>query len=204
MEMLAKILYAFNFSPTLIYANTKPLFDIDSLNGGKYWDIFGDSGEEVTFWPNDKVKETAAISILWLYVLEKLKSKEKQLRISKKENSSDYLSYLTKWHYLWAYGEIIRRLYPDNMLWIVNRLIDGKLFSKENNFVDIWFEEISGKIMEELDSEILLSKEGFGSEDIIPKGFNFRNWLRNETGFKKLSIRFKRVTPVQFPLHKHD
>jgi hypothetical protein len=79
---------------------------------------------------------------LWLYVLEKLKSKEKQLRISKKENSTDYLSCLTKWHYLWAYGEIIRRLYPDDMPWIVNRLIDGKLFSKENNFVDIWLPQI--------------------------------------------------------------
>jgi predicted DNA binding CopG/RHH family protein len=204
MEMLTKILCAFNSSPTLIYENTKPLFDIDSLNGGKYWDIFGVDGEEVTFWPNDKIKETAAISILWLYVLEKLKSKEKQLRISKKENSTDYLSCLTKWHYLWAYAEIIRRLYPDDMPWIVNRLIDGKLFSKENNFVDIWFEEISGKIMEGLDSEILLSKEAPGSEDNIPKGFNFRNWLRNETCFKKLGIRFKRVTPVQFPLHKND
>lgn len=96
------------------------------------------------------------------------------------------------------------RLFPDDMPWIVNRLIDGKLFSKENNFVDMWFKEISGKIMEELDSEILLSQEGPGSGDIVPKGFNFKNWLRNETNFRKLAIRFKYVTPGQFPLHKND
>ena len=200
MENLPKVLCAFNFTPSLIYANIKFLFDNDSAGGGKYWEIFGFNGEEVVIWPNDKVKEAVAASFLWIYIKEKLKSKEKELLINNKEKTVDYLSCLAKWHYLWAYGYIIKNLYEDKMTWIVNKINGGKLFSKENNIIDIWFQGISERILEQLDSEYFESRIVEGNDEIIPKGFNFKNWLRSDIAFKKLFLKFKRISTTSFPL----
>lgn len=204
MESLAKILFAFHYTPYPIYANSNILFDTDSSTNGKYWDIFGDNGEEVSFWPEEKVKEAVAISIIWLYVSEKLKTKAKELTLQKKEGTIDYLACLAKWHYLWAYGDLIKRLYTDKMTWIVNRVIDGKLFSKENNFIDIWFEGITEKISDVLDSAYQDSKDEEDSNEAVSKGFQFKNWLRNQKAFEKLRSKFKRASTTTFPLDKAE
>ena len=201
MEILAKALYAYEYEPTKIYANSKFLFDIDSNSSGKYWYLFGDDGEECIYFVKERLKKVAAISILWLCVNEKLKAETKKLTIEGKSNTIDYLSYLAKWHFLWAYGFIIDRLYKEESIWIFNKLIDGKAFQGSTNFVDHWFEEISVKLQERLESEYIdASEEDSEKDGIIARGFNFKNWLRNQKSFEKLKIKFKRVKKTTFPL----
>jgi hypothetical protein len=200
METLAKVLYAFYFSPNIIYANTKILFDIDSAGSGKYWKIFGENDEEASFWPESKVKEIVAISFLWFYISEKLKAKSKELLLSNKENSIEYLVYLAKWHFLWAYGEIIRNLYSNKIVWITNRIIDGKIFEGDNHFREEWFISIFEKILDQLNSAYIDSKEDNGCVETISKGFNFKNWLRNQKAIDKLKLRIKVATSNSFRL----
>ena len=201
MEILAKSLYAYEYEPTKIYANSKFLFDIDSNSSGKYWYLFGDDGEECIYFEKERLKKVAAISILWLCLNEKLKAETKKLTIEDKSNTIDYLSYLAKWHFLWAYGFIIDRLYKEESIWIFNKLIDGKAFQGSTNFVDCWFEEISVKLQERLEYEYIdASEENSEKDGIIAGGFNFKNWLRNQKSFEKLKIKFKRVKKTTFPL----
>lgn len=201
MEILAKALYAYEYGPTKIYANSKFLFDIDSNSSGKYWYLFGDDGEECIYFEKERLKKVAAISILWLWLSEKLKTETKKLTIEGKSNTIDYLSCLSKWHFLWAYGYIIKRLYEEESTWIFNKLIDGKAFQGSTNFADRWFEEISAKLQERLDYEYIdASEEDSEKNATISGGFNFKNWLRNQKSFEKLKIQFKRVTKTTFPL----
>lgn len=202
MEVFAKALYAFHYEPTKIYANSNCLFDVDQSTGGMYWKIFGNKdGEECTYYPDQELKEKAAIALLWLYLNDKIKEKAK---CEKKENKETvvYQSYLAKWHFFWAYGYIIKNLYSTNEsnesakenTW-VNKIHNGNAFNSDG-FVDRWFESIADKIQEKLEEE-----QGANDDD-VKKGFNFKNWLRTEKDFDKLKIRFKpeRLKKTEYPL----
>jgi hypothetical protein len=198
METLAKLLYAFYYEPTKIYANSNFLFDIDPSTGGKYWELFGENGEECSFFTDDKLKTIVSIALLWLFINDKLKSKSKVI-YKEKGQTWEYMSYLAKWHFFWAYGHIIKNLYKEKIGWIVNRILDGKAFH-HNGFVDDWFLTIGDKIQEQLEDEYLDAKPTENEEETSGKGFNFKNWLRNPKSFEKLKLKFKRLREDIFPL----
>lgn len=202
LETLAKILYSFNYEPTKIYANSNFLFDADTSAGGKYWDLFGENGEECSFYTDERLKLTAAISMLWLYLDDKLKNQRK-LSLKEKEETIEYQSYLAKWHFLWAYGCIIKNLYPNNLKWIVNKILDGKAFQSDN-FIESWFPQIADKIYDQLVDEYDSDTKKQSDEETVIKGFNFKNWLRNPESFKKLKRKIERLRPEHCPLNYKD
>jgi len=206
LETLAKCLYAFNYDPIRIYSNSKTLFDIDSLNNGMYWYIFGDAGEECTIYDSERLKKTAAISILWLYLQNRLKKENTKLNIDKKVKSYEYLSFQAKWHFLWAFGFIINEFYNEKTVSIINKIIDGKAFTKDIGFINVWFDKVAGIIQEHIGFEYLdmkeKEKEDEAEEEIEKKGgFILRNWLRNQKSFDKLKFRFKFKKKNDFPLN---
>ncbi|MFZ3138375.1 MAG: AIPR family protein [Thermodesulfovibrionales bacterium] len=199
METLAKLLYAFDYEPTRIYANSNFLFDIDPSSGGKYWELFGDNNEECSFYNDERLKKVAAISMLWLFINDHLRNEAKSI-LNQKGETLEYQSYLAKWHFFWAYGHIIRTLYPDDSARIVNRILDGKAFTKDR-FVNKWYRNIGDKIQEQLENEYLDSKPlKEDEEELSTKGFNFKNWLRNQKSFEKLKLKFKRARQDNFAL----
>jgi hypothetical protein len=199
METLAKLLYAFNYEPTKIYANSKFLFDTDSSTNGMYWDIFGEEGEECEIYTDEQLKKIISISFLWIYLNNKLKTSAKHV-LKDKGETLEYQTYLAKWHFLWAYGSVLYSLYPDKETWFVNRILDGKAFS--NSFIDRWFDSITEKIQEQLEDEYIEAKprEGEVGSEVLHKGFNFKNWLRNQKSFEKLNRKFKRAKVTSFPI----
>ena len=194
MESLAKMLYSFEYGPLLIYSNARLLFDIDSNNNGKYWYIFGEREEELKVWTTERVKRTAAIAILSTYLEGKLKKLAKERMKEGKESTVEYLSCQAKWHFLWAYGEIIRKLYPEEIKSIVNKITDGRVF-EGFNFIEYWFDPIAEKIMESLDEEGI--ETGNASKAVI-----WRNWLRNQKPFDKLASKFNRINSRYYPIEK--
>lgn len=205
METLAKILYAFNYDPIQIYANTKIFYDTD-LEKGKYWCIFGEQNEECAYYSESKTKEIIAITILWLY-LENLVKQETKKRIKEgRADTTDYQAYLAKWHFLWAYGRVINTLYSNEETHkkIINHLVDGKIFSKESktNFIIQWFKPISKAICRILDDEYSdFNSAKKKSTELSTKSFNFKNWVRNSEAFNKLKRHLDREIDLEtFPL----
>jgi hypothetical protein len=200
METLAKILYVFSYEPTKIYATSKFLFDTDESSNGMYWKVFGDDGEECVIYTDERLKKIIATAFLWMYLNDKLKEKAKSV-LKEKGETIEYQTYLAKWHFFWAYGTVMRLLYPDKETWFVNRILDGKAFN--GSFLDTWFDSITERIQEQIEDEYIESKptekENEDSE-VIHKGFNFKNWLRNLKSFEKLKRKFNRARKTAFPI----
>jgi hypothetical protein len=195
MDTLAKAVYAFEFGPSDFLQRAPCLFDGDTENGGKYFIVFGHNGEESSVLPPDRIEEIAAICFLWLALESKIKAKQKMLVLANKRDSTEYLTTLSKWHFLWAYGQILRTLYPDKLKWVFKKIVDGTLLNGDENLVANWFEEVESRVAECID-------EATGSPDEkTGKGFNYKNWVRNAKAFEKFKLKFKRATTKLFSLN---
>jgi hypothetical protein len=125
-----------------------------------------------------------------------LSQKKQELKSAGRADSIEFLSYLPKWHYLWAYGELLRTLHGDKLKNIYQRIVDGRAFDVEPMFVTYWFDEISHKILECVkDAYDAETDEGATSQ----KGFNFKNWVRNVKSFDKVKRKFSNPLARNFP-----
>ena len=120
--------------------------------------------------------------------------------------SIDYQAYLAKWHFLWAYGQVIKKIYIEEEIYkkLINRLIDGKFFLKGTsfNFINHWFKEISKIIKNALDDEYANFEEDQKTVGVASiKSFNFKNWIRNQDALKKLKRKLDReIDEESFPI----
>ncbi len=96
--------------PTLIFAAPKLLFDTETKALGKYWLVFGDSdGKELEFFGKERIERMVAIYFLWHNIDEKIKSKLKEFKL-KGDEGPHYRALIAKWHFLWAYGFILKKV----------------------------------------------------------------------------------------------
>lgn len=204
LDSLARILYVFYSDPILIFKGTRTLFDADE-NTGKYWFVFGENGKEVNFYRQEKINEIVGIIFLWIKLEEILKRSIKEKRSSGKDKTIDYQTLLAKWHFLWAYSEVINKLYNSEKNTIWKKIIDGKNLDTSDNFIEVWFRRIFKTIAEVIEdnyqkdkTEKELQSRTSNEEDI--QGFNFKNWLRNQSAFETLKTRFKRIEKDDFPI----
>ena len=94
METLARVLYAYDNDPLLIFKGTKYLFDTDEITG-KYWQVFGQNGKEVETLGKDDLYKVAGLFFLWTQLNEKIKDVAKKLKAEEKETSFDYQALLS-------------------------------------------------------------------------------------------------------------
>ena len=114
------------------------------------------------------------------------------MRTKKLDKTMEYQALLAKWHFLWVYGEILRKLYPDDIDAIYKRIISGKVFeNKENDFIARWFNRIFNKITEILEKNYQTGKDTLAEDDI--PAFNLKNWLREKNTFEDFKANFKRL-----------
>jgi hypothetical protein len=204
IDTLARILYVFYYDPITIFKGTRTLFDTDETTG-KYWSVFGEENKEVGFFSPSKMNEVVGIIFLWTKLEEILKRSLKEKRSLGKETSIDYQALLAKWHFLWAYSEIINRLYFHQKSQIWKRLIDSKNLDTRDNFIEIWFKRIYRTIAEVIEDNYQKEKTEREQQDKTNdekdiQGFNFKNWLRNQSSFDILKSRFKRIDQEDYSL----
>jgi hypothetical protein len=199
LDTLARALYAFHYDPVMIQMTAKRLFDTESENGGKYWYIFGDNGEEVSHFPKSKIDEIASICFIWFKLEELLKRSQKELKLQGKGDTVEYQTYLTKWHFLALYGYILRTVYSKDLNTIYRNTLKGK-FWKTKNFIVNWFSRIDDIICDVLDDAYHEAKEKTSLEEAAVKGFNFRNWLRSERAWNKILRKCRKVSKETFPI----
>ena len=188
MELLARVLYSYEYGPTLIFKGTSPLFDIS--DAGKYYQIFGDNGSEVPYFDDKRTNKVIALSIIWTRLDELITTKQRALRLRKMDKTIEYQALLAKWHFLWVYGEILRKLYANDLDAIYKKIISGKVFENAD-FIDAWFERIFNKITEILEKNYKSVRVG-KSEDDLP-AFNLKNWLREKHAFEDFKASFRRL-----------
>ena len=204
IDTLARILYVFNNDPILIFKGTRSLFDTDE-NTGKYWTVFGEENKEVSYFTPAKMNEVVGIIFLWTKLEEILKRAVQEKRLMGKEKTIDYQALLAKWHFLWAYSEIIHKLYSDQKPVIWKKLIDSKNLDTKDNFIELWFRRIYRTVAEVIEDNYQKDKtekeqqSQTGDEEDV-QGFNFKNWLRNQSAFDVLKTRFRRIDKDDYPL----
>jgi len=197
IEGLARALYVFEHDPILIFKAPKELFDPETKSGGKYWIVFGDEGKETEVFTKDRLEKTIAVYFLWYKIDEKIKSNIKEYKANKDE-SPRYRALIAKWHFLWAYGFILRKFHKEEMAQIFKKIADGREFEKaKGTFIDAWFEKIHNVIAKCLAKkyQVNTSKK---AEEI--QSFDFKNWLRNSSDFEELEIEFEYSSKSDFPL----
>lgn len=197
IDTLARVLYVFDNDPILIFKGTKYLFDIDE-NNGKYWHIFGNDGKEVYFHDEKRINKIMALYFIWIKIEDKLKSTASQLRVENKENTIEYQALLAKWHFLWAYGFILKHFYADDLEAIFKKIVSGKTFEKADNFIIKWFNRVSKTIAKCIEKNYKSTQGTEGSGQI--QSFNFKNWLRSSVDFEVLKDEFKWMDKEIFPL----
>ena len=196
IEALARTLYVFDNDPILIFKAPKLLFDPDTKSTGKYWVVFGEDEKEIDVFTKERVEKTIAIYFLWHKIDERIKALLKEYKANKDE-SPKYRALIAKWHFLWAYGFILKKFYSKDMFQIFKRIADGREFEKVDTFIDVWFEKIHNTIAKCLAKRYQLRalKE---TEEI--QSFDFKNWLRNNSDFEELKIEFEYSSKSDFPI----
>lgn len=188
MELLARILYVYDYDPTLIFRGTRSLFDIG--DAGKYYLIFGDDGVEVPYFDDKRTNKVIALSMVWIRLDELITAKQRALRLRKMDKTIEYQATLAKWHFLWVYGEVLRKLYANDVDAIYKKIISGKIFENAD-FIEGWFERIFNKITEILEKNYKSVKVN-QAEDDLP-AFNLKNWLREKNAFEDFKDNWKRL-----------
>lgn len=181
MDTLAKLLYSFRFDPVSFQTKSSSLYETDSNLDGLYWKIFGENGEELNFYNKNRIKETAAIIILWIHLSEILKQEKKDLD----KEGIRYQSTLAKWQIVFALGYVFRFHDSETQTTIINHILDGKYLKEEgeatNLILDI-LEIIEEIIGDEYDSD------GYEKQ----KAFNLRNWMRSKKSVDKIRLKLER------------
>ena len=201
MELLGRVLYVYDYDPTLIFRGTRALFDIS--DSGKYYQIFGDNGSEVPYFDDKRTNKVIALSIIWTRLDELITTKQRALRLRKMDKTIEYQATLAKWHFLWVYGEVLRKLYHSDLDAIYKKIISGKVFENAD-FIECWFERIFNKITEILEKNYRAVKNG-QAEDDLP-AFNLKNWLREKAAFEDFKDSFRRLIKedyvIKIPIEK--
>jgi hypothetical protein len=196
METLAKAVHSFRYNAIAFLQKANCLYDMDTKNGGRYNYVFGNEGEEAAHLSNEKVLEICAICFIWFKLDDLLGQKKQELKAAGRADSIEFLSYLPKWHYLWAYGELLRTLHDEKLKNVYTRIVDGRAFEVENSFVTYWFDEISHKILECVEDAHASETDANGTSQ---KGFNYKNWVRNVKSFEKVRRKFANPLARNFP-----
>jgi len=193
IDTLARVLYAFDHEPVLIFKGTKYLFDTDE-NAGKYWTVFGENNQEVEFFDEKRLNKTIALYFIWTKIEQLLKEESRKLKSLQQESTIEYQALLPKWHFLWSYGYILTSYYSDDIDKIYKRIANGKIFEKSESFIDVWFKRIHSNIGKTIEQQY----KSEGDDEI--QGFNLKNWLRNTSDFEKLKKEFKWSHKVDYPI----
>ena len=196
METIARVLYAFDNDPVLIFKGTKFLFDIDTENNGKYWIIFGENGEEVDMYSERKLEKIVAVFFLWVRVELKIKTLSKTYKTENKESIKQQ-ALLAKWHILWAYGYILNKFHSIQLEGVYKKIASGKIFeSSSETFIERWFSKIHNTISKCIERNY----QGSNKEGKEIQSFNFKNWLRSNSEFEELVRELKYMDNTDFPL----
>ena len=191
MERLAKVLYSFREDPILFQGKPKLLFDADSENG-KYWNIFGVDGEEVSFLAPEQVKEIAAIIMLWIYIEDRIKEIKHELISADKKDTYRYQATLANWILVWSFGFALRFIDSETEC-AYRQILNGKAFKKDEGFVAEWFDPLFELIEDVIGDKYLNVAEPEGGTARLPKSFNFRNWTRQRTTLDVFKIKLERL-----------
>ena len=193
LETLAKALYAYSDKnePSKLYSASKFLFEIDKEVEGVYRDkyMFGGEhdGEEVPFFAPDRMQKIIAIAFLQFWLEEKLRENRRPLERDDKRDEILYMSYCVRWHFLWAFGHVIRHFYQSRENEIYRKIIDGDGLA-EDGLVPRWFKGIA-KLVQNL----------LADEQSDDGALNFKIWQRSAKKVEKLKGRIEREEIDSFP-----
>ena len=196
MDILAKALYAYSDKwdhPSKLYSQSNFLFlTKDEADDGVYWDLFGDAqGNKAFTMDENNQRRVIAIAFLRLYLDKRLKDGRKKYD-KVRDSSIEYMCYCAGWHFLWAFGCVLRCFHPERENDIYKRIVDGDGLA-DGGFVAKWFDAIEEIILDALEAE-----NNPDSGEIL----NFKIWLRSREKSNALKKKIERVrNPAgKFPL----